>query len=308
MILARGEIFVIDQENNTVSVISDATNEIVAIVDMGRQAYEPSSNIQACAAAYDSEKGEVFVAVANTKTISIISDTTNEAFKNITVGAYPTSLAYDSGAGQIFVNNDFDNTTSVISDTTNSVVATVPVSAYPNGIAYDSGRNEVFVVNAASFIISVLSDSGGSSSPSPTVQGVFNLTFAESGLPSGTQWQAIFNGAQYFSTSNTITINNISPTNYSWSIPNTVALNLFQGTGTDYSASPNSGTINASSFGSQSLQQITFSPTSNSSPSSTPIPTPTPTVPEFPSLAVLFLVTLATFFAAMRYKKPQLII
>ena len=132
----KGEIFVTNEANNTVSVISDSSNTVVATVDTGRQAYEPSSNTQACAATYYSEKGEVFVAIANTKTVSIISESTNTVIENVSVGANPIGLAYDSDKGEIFVVNSGDNTTSVISDSTNSVVVTVPVGGYPNGVAY----------------------------------------------------------------------------------------------------------------------------------------------------------------------------
>jgi YVTN family beta-propeller protein len=142
---------------------------VVATVNMGRQAYEPSSNGQASAAAFDSEKGEIFVAISDTNTVSIISDSTNEVVANVTVGDYPNNLAYDSGQGEIFVANSGDNTVSVISDSTNSVLATVPVGTYPFGIAYDSGQGEIFVTNNGSPSISVLSDSSStSSSPSPT--------------------------------------------------------------------------------------------------------------------------------------------
>jgi len=67
---------------------------------------------------------------------------------------------------------------------------------------------------------------------------IYNLTFVESGLPSGTQWEAIFNGTQHFSTTNTIKIGNVSAATYLWSIPNAVALNLYEGNGTVYLASP----------------------------------------------------------------------
>ncbi len=77
--------------------------------------------------AYDSGKGEIFVANAGSNTVSVISDSTNAAVANVTVGNRPAGVAYDSGKGEIFVANYLSNTVSVISDSTNTVVATVTV-------------------------------------------------------------------------------------------------------------------------------------------------------------------------------------
>ena len=118
---------------------------------------------------------------------------------------------------------------------------------------------------------------------------IYNLTFVESGLPSGTQWEAIFNGTQHFSTTNTIKIGNVSAATYLWSIPNAVALNLYEGNGTVYLASPPSGGMSIAPYFLNIEQQITFYPVSTSSPS----PSPTPTVPEFPSLFVILIVSIA---------------
>ncbi|MGA3290559.1 MAG: hypothetical protein ABSD42_10015 [Candidatus Bathyarchaeia archaeon] len=128
------------------------------------------------------------------------------------------------------------------------------------------------------------------------------MTFAESGLRSEPLWWwVIFNGTQYFLKTNTVTINNISATNCSWSISTSFVLELNQGDEVPYYASPNSGTISISNpesinpFGHQSLQQITFSLTSTSPPS----PSPTPIILEFPSWmmlpTLLIMMTIMTF-------------
>ncbi len=145
------------------------------------------------AVAYDSAKGEIFVAnegvISGTSMISVISDSDNAVVATIPVGEGPYGVAYSSGKGEIFVTNNYDNTTSVISDGNNTVVATIPVEA-PFGVAYDSVKGEIFVTNTlfepsllnptTNFIsntVSVLSDSPGTSasltpatsvSPTPT--------------------------------------------------------------------------------------------------------------------------------------------
>ena len=125
------------------------------------------------AVAYDSAKGEIFVAnegvVAGTSTISVISDSNNTAVATIPVGEETLSragaIAYDSGKGEIFVTLETATGTnpsslvSVISDSTNAVVANINVGNDPDGIAYDSGKGEIFVANGKDSTVSVISDS-----------------------------------------------------------------------------------------------------------------------------------------------------
>lgn len=141
--------------------------------------------------------------------------------------------------------------------------------------------------------------SSSAPAPSLTLTSTCAVTFVESGLPSGTLWESIFNRTQHFSNNDTITVNNISAGNYSWSIPTTVALNMYEGTGTVYSASPSSGTTSISSFGSQSLLQITFSPSPTLSPS------PTPTVPKFSSWVILPILIIVIAVSLLLYKRHR---
>jgi YVTN family beta-propeller protein len=109
-------------------------------------------------AAYDSEKGEVFVTNANSDSVSVINDTTNDVVATVAVGTHPISVAYDGGKGEVFVTNAYSNNVSVISDATDMVMATVAVGIEPVGVAYDSGKGEVFVADTTSSNVSVISD------------------------------------------------------------------------------------------------------------------------------------------------------
>src|SRR2546426_1830608 len=128
----KGELFVTN--SNSVSVISDATNAVVASVPVG------SGGV-----AYDSGKGELFVTNRGSNSVSVISDATNAVVASIPAGASPEAVAYDSGRGELFVTNEFADTVTVISDATNAVVATVPVGSSPFAVAYDSGKGEEIV-------------------------------------------------------------------------------------------------------------------------------------------------------------------
>jgi YVTN family beta-propeller protein len=106
-----GEVFVANAGSGTVSVISDATNAVVATVGVGSY---PEG------VAYDSGKGEVFVTNFDSSgTASVISDATNAVVATVSVGGEPQGIAYDSGGGEVFVA-DFASSgyVSVVSDGT----------------------------------------------------------------------------------------------------------------------------------------------------------------------------------------------
>jgi len=113
--------------------------------------------------AYDSAKGEVFVASTGFfpdyyGTVWVISDTTNTIVANISLGKglQLHAIAYDSSKGEVFVTDLNSNTVYVISDTTNAVIATVKVGGSLVGLAYDSSKGEVFATNENT--VSVISD------------------------------------------------------------------------------------------------------------------------------------------------------
>jgi YVTN family beta-propeller protein len=162
---AKGEIFVTNQGDGSVSVISDSSNSVIqTIAGVGQY---PTG------IACDSSLGEMFVTCegdgSNSGSVAVISDSSNSVVQTITVGIGPEGIAYDSGKGEMFVtNSNYANsvstsidTVSVISDSTNTVVATVNVGAGPIGVAYDSAKGEIFVANELSTgnTISVISDS-----------------------------------------------------------------------------------------------------------------------------------------------------
>ena len=143
-----GEIYVANFGSNTVSVINDSTNTVVATIKVGTQ---PKNIV------YDSGKDEVFVTNWGSGTVSVISDRTHLVVATIPVGIHPVGIAYDSAKSEIFVANSGDNTVSVISDTNNSVVATITTgtnpsqglsSPHPIGVTYDSATNEIYIVNS----------------------------------------------------------------------------------------------------------------------------------------------------------------
>lgn len=146
---AKGEIFVANALSNEVSIISDKTDTTTATVALP---------FGTSALTYDSGRGEIFATNippknmsnpnASSNTVSVISDSSNQAVTNITVGSSPQGLAYDQGKNEVFVTNQGSQTVSVISDKNNRVVKTITMNGYPFPIAYDSSAGEILVISS----------------------------------------------------------------------------------------------------------------------------------------------------------------
>ncbi len=151
----KGEIFVQNHSDGTISVISDSDNSVVATFPVGDY---PQGM------AYDSGKGETFesdlddvgeVVGSSSPVVRVISDSNNSVVATIpnVVG----NLAYDPAKGEVFVSQYDTNDVCVISDSTNTVVASIPVGFEATDIVYDSGRGEIWVDNG-SYSVSIISD------------------------------------------------------------------------------------------------------------------------------------------------------
>jgi YVTN family beta-propeller protein len=163
---AMNEIFVVNTNAGTVSVISDSNNTVVATIPLGN----PVPIGVAYWIVYDSGKGELFVSLsfAGNGKVIIISDKSNTVVGETTVGGEPEGVAYDSAKGEIFVANALSNVVSVISDKTDTVTASVTVPYGTSALAYDFGRGEIFATdippnnmsnpNAFSSTVSIISD------------------------------------------------------------------------------------------------------------------------------------------------------
>jgi YVTN family beta-propeller protein len=171
-----GEIYVTNAGSNTVSVISDKTNEVVATVNV---------DAGPTGVAYDFGMHEVFVSNTHSSTVSVISDADNHRLvATITKISSPGNMAYDSGKGQIWVINSFG--VSVISDKNNQVIASVGVGQSPYGVAYDSGKGEIFVTNSYDDTVSMISDSFKIPNPTQTTGSLrVDVKDAKGGILSG---------------------------------------------------------------------------------------------------------------------------
>jgi YVTN family beta-propeller protein len=92
--------------------------------------------------AYDSGKGEVFV--ANSKNVSVISDASNSVVATIPVGTEPDGVAYDLSNGCVYVSNFDQGTISII--TTGSAPSTNPTTNPTTGFLGLPGYDRYFLL------------------------------------------------------------------------------------------------------------------------------------------------------------------
>ncbi len=119
--------------------------------------FVPANGIFPIGIAFDSARGELFVADWGSDNVSVLSATNGSLLATVPVGEGPYGIDYDSAVGELFVADQYSNAVSVISDASDRVVATIPVGDSPEAVAVDLGRGEVYVANNGSDNVSVLS-------------------------------------------------------------------------------------------------------------------------------------------------------
>jgi YVTN family beta-propeller protein len=117
-----GYAYISNTYSNSVSVISVATNQIVATIPVGS---EPVG------VAVSADGSRVYVANSSSNNISVINALTNLVIATINVGSYIYSIAVSPDGSQVYVGNFSGGTVSIIDTATNSVIATIPAGSNP---------------------------------------------------------------------------------------------------------------------------------------------------------------------------------
>jgi DNA-binding beta-propeller fold protein YncE len=153
--------------NGTVSIISGATNQIVATATVG---WEPNGPT------VDSDNGDVYVANSDPgctncpagmwygpQNVTVISGVTNHDIANIQPVPSPTSVTLDPSNGNLYVPDDNGNpngngTVTVLSGATNRVLGSVSVGQYPTEMLYDGSNGDLYVLDEFSVVGSQVPD------------------------------------------------------------------------------------------------------------------------------------------------------
>lgn len=215
-----GEVYVANSGSNNVSVINGTTLQVVASVPVGSGPFGVTA---------DGAERQVFVANNGSSNVSVISDATHTVIANPPAGAGPEGIALDNTSGLVFVANAGSSNVTVLNASGDYPVATIPVVApglVLQGAAYDAKTRTVWIAAGVGYIVvlnaTALAVSGyWATDPSGVAYdpdtgemcvtetgnnsfaclryafGTVSLTFAETGLPSGTSWTVgLPNGAE----------------------------------------------------------------------------------------------------------------
>jgi YVTN family beta-propeller protein len=144
---AQINLYVTNENNNTVSVISTETNTISATIPVGST---PDG------IAITPNRAFLYVVDLGANSVSVVSTATNTVTATVPVGTLPFKVAINPNGAFAYVTNVVDGTVSVIDTATNTVTATVPVGKDPIGVAVTPNGNFVYVTNEGSNSVSVI--------------------------------------------------------------------------------------------------------------------------------------------------------
>ncbi|MGB8900431.1 MAG: beta-propeller fold lactonase family protein [Methylocella sp.] len=116
--------YVVNNGNNTVSVIDTAGNTVVTTIPVGL-------NPEWLAVTPDGT--HVYVTNGSSNDVSVIRTATNTVVKTIPVGSGPDFVAVTPDGTKVYVANSSENSVSVIHRPGNTVVATILVGPGPEG-------------------------------------------------------------------------------------------------------------------------------------------------------------------------------
>ena len=166
-------VYITNCNSNTTSVISTATNSVVATISVGN-----------CPAAIAITPNGQYAYITNIygNITSVVSTSSNNVVANIHVGYDSQGVAITPNGQYVYVTNRNSNTVSVISTATNSVVATIPVSSSvgvaPVGIAITPNGKYVYVaINGGTGVLVISTATNSVVATIPNV-GTWPVTFA----------------------------------------------------------------------------------------------------------------------------------
>jgi len=123
--------YVINVNDNTVSVIDTVSNTVVATIPVGGF---PDG------VATTPDGTHAYVTNAFDSTVSVIDTASNTVVATIPVRQEPNGVAVTSDGTHAYVTNKLDDSVSVIDTSSNTVVATVPGFVLPTGVAATGGE------------------------------------------------------------------------------------------------------------------------------------------------------------------------
>ena len=232
----NNKIYVANWYSNNLTVIDGSNNSVVSSIPTGKN---PSF------VEFDSQNGMLYVTDHGSNTTTVIDTETSTVRYNLSTPGHPDAVGIDPVLHMVLIAENSLNNITLIDAKTNRVMGNISVGDGPDSIIFDPQNNLTYVANWDSGTITIINFS--------IFVKAYEVTLNETGLPSGTQWNAGITFGGLFvtngSTSSSKIQFNLANGTYSFNIPKVPG----------YSDSPENGTFAVN--GSSAVFNITFRPT-----------------------------------------------
>jgi YVTN family beta-propeller protein len=215
------DVYVANALSDNISVISTVNDTVVASVAVGSAPY---------AVAVDPVTRELFVTDSGGYNVTVIGDSVNAVLGSVLVGSAPNGVAYDPLNGLVYVAASTSGSISVLSSAPpTEYVLTYNETGLPAGLSWSvnasgmenstntsslsfsegNGTVEFDVDSPAGYVASprmgaVLIDGASVWVTIQFTEVTYDVTFAETGLPVGTDWSVSVNNSVKYSSSSSI--------------------------------------------------------------------------------------------------------
>src|SRR2546428_3296438 len=157
-----GRLYIGDIASNTVTVIDENSNHILATIPVAAVPVQPIR--------VDEASGHVYVVCSTGQELDVIDGHTNKVIARVPVSPYPEGVAFNTATGRIYVadeGNKDSNSTKQTTGTTITVIdgqsfdvlGTLQVGRSPDGVEADPLLSRVYVAVEDSSAVVEISDS-----------------------------------------------------------------------------------------------------------------------------------------------------
>ncbi len=133
--------------DNTISVISLATNTVTSTIPVGTSPNPISVSTGGSA---------VYVGNTGSNSISVIQTSSNTVIATIPLGFSPSGICVSPNGQKLYVAKNNGTEICVYSTSTNTLLNTIPVGSHPQGITITPNGSKIYVSNTESQTISVI--------------------------------------------------------------------------------------------------------------------------------------------------------
>jgi len=143
---ATNRIYIVNQQDYTVSVIDGSNDSVIATVPSGYESFSiavnPITNL-------------IYVTNFLGNDVTVIDGVTH-ATKAVPVGSYPVGIAIDTAANKIYLTNDFQTGAVTVIDGATNATHSVAVGKNPNALGINPVTKTIYVTNSQENTVSVI--------------------------------------------------------------------------------------------------------------------------------------------------------